>query len=1109
MLHLIIGRIGSGKTEKTYELLHSAIAGGGEALVVVPEQYSFETEKNLLLKLGAIEANKAPVYSFTFLAEFLLKKAGISYKPEIDDSTRAMVMSLALEEVGDKLEFYAKTGYSAGFVNELLGMIKEFRQCEVTPEMLAEYNFSEQDIVLKNKVKELALISKAYTAIIEQSYLDNETSLDILHDNFSEIDYFKGKSVFIDGFRGFTAQELVVIEDILRSAKDVYITVCTDKIAGLRNKSGAFYHTKKTASKLFKINDKVLKTPVDVIKTEYDSYYKNDELRRLENNFYSFTPEKSEVEPENITICSAETFYAECDYVAFNIKKLISENGYRCRDIAVISRDSTAYERQIKAALKKYGVPVYIDKRQPVMNQPVMSLVFAALKIAEFGFENESVFRILKTGLTGISEENIAVLENYTSVWQVRGNSWCNDFTGNPAGFGKELSEKDAEKLSKINEIRKSVAMPVAKFRKAMKETDGKGAALAVYNLLMVFHVDINLREFAKLLIANNEIDLAEDQNRVWEILMQILDGIAAAVDKRKVTPKRFNELFRVMVSGYTMGSLPKGLDEVTVGSADRVRVTSPKAVFVVGVSEGTFPFIQKNQKILSRSEREKLRSFGIDLSQTAEEEVMEERFISYNAFCCAAERLYVSYPRKSVSGGDCTSSELVEQIKRIFPKVKTLDTVEIPVQEYIRSGDSAFQKYAETYDSDSDISIALKEYFNKNNDYKGKVSALKRATKKEPFKIEDESVARKLFKENMYISPSRADVFYSCPFKYYCKHGLKADPLTVAELDPMAKGNIVHYVLENLIKNNGSKALSEMDENEVKRLVEELLEQYFNEKIAPQGETSERTRFSFNNIRKKIFLAVKRLIEEFKVCDFVPVDFELTIDNDSIVQPIEIQLKNGTIKLTGKVDRVDMLKTDDKNFVRIIDYKSSVKEFSLANVFAGLNMQMLIYLFSIWKNGTEQYENSTPAGVLYMPVANSVASLNRNATEEDVLNHHLKENKMNGIILNDSRVIEGMDNTLSGAIIPVSYTKDNTFKGKLIDFGLLQNLYEKVEDNLKNMGNSLHDGKIQAVPIDKACDNCDYRSICGFENGDEIREIDKLKDEECIDILKGGEDNA
>lgn len=1108
MLHLITGRIGSGKTEKTYSLLRDFIKNGEEAFIVVPEQYSFETERNLLFRLGAVDADKAPVYSFTFLSEFLLKRAGISYKSAIDDSERAMIMSLALEEISDKLELYSKTGYSAGFINELLGMIKEFRQCGISPESLSDVELSKSDIVLKNKIKELAMISNAYTALIEQSYLDSETALDILHENIDKIDFFRNKIVFIDGFRGFTAQELTVIEDILKAAKDVYITVCTDKVTGLNERTGVFSHTRRTASKLYRINDKVLKTPVDLIRTQNDGYYGSEELAHLEKNFYSPSPVRFKSRPENIEVCSAENFYAECDYVACRIKKLISEDGYRCRDIAVISRDSSQYERQIKAALKKYGVPVYIDKRQPVVNQPLISFVFAALKTAEYGFENESVFRILKTGLTDLKEEEIAALENYTNLWRTSGSRWCSDFTGHPKGFGNSMTENDAETLSRLNKSRKYVSVPLSEFRNTLKDTDGKGAARAVFKLLCDFHADENLRAFAQNLMDNNEFDLAEDQNRVWDILMRILDSIASALGERKVSAKRFSELFRVMASGYSMGSLPKGLDEVTVGSADRVRINAPRAVFVVGVCDGAFPFVQKNKKILSRSEREKLRGFGIELSQNAEEEVMEERFISYNTFCGAEEKLFVSYPRKSVSGADCAPSELVEQVKRIFPLVSEIDTVEIETAEFVRSKESAFQKYAENYFADDETSAVLKKYFESDGEYRGKVSALKRAVKKEPFRIEDGEIARKLFKENMYISATRAEAYYSCPFNYFCRYGIKAEPLKSAELDSLQKGTIIHFVLETLIKNCGSEALCKMSEEELKKLVEEILREYFEEKIGVQGDVNERFVYIYNNLGKKIFSAVKRLIDEFKVSEFVPVDFELKIDNDGKIQPIEIRLKNGTLKIKGSVDRVDMMKTEDKSFVRVIDYKSGKKVFDLSDVFCGINMQMLIYLFSIWKNGTDEYENITPAGVLYMPIGSAVGNFDRNASDEEILAAQRKNYKMSGIVLDDSRVIEGMDSSKSGLIIPVTY-KDDKFKGSLIDFSLLQKLYDKVEDNLKNMGNSLHEGRIEAVPIESKCDYCDYKSVCGFENGDEIREIPKFKPDECLEILKGGESDA
>ncbi len=1108
MLHLVTGRVGSGKSEKIFELLSDLSSLNKNSIFIVPEQYSFETEKNLIFKLGAVEANKISVFSFSYLAGFLLKNMGVSYKNEADDSIKAMIMSIALEEVADKLDLYSKTSYSSGFIKSLLSIVRECYQCGVSFENI-DFNVNDsRDVALKNKIKELNIISQAYNAILEQSFLDNESSLDILHDNISKTDFFNNKSVFIDGFRGFTYQELKILEDIIKSAEDVYITVCADKLTGLYDKSSVFAHTRRTASELFKINSRVLKTDVDIIKTKYNNYYLNDEMKFIEQNFYSVSPKKYNKIPEYTEICSAENFYAECDYAALNIKKLISEDGYRCRDIAIICRDSSVYERQIKSSLKKFGVPVYIDKRQPVINQPLISIVFSALKIAESGFESEYILRILKTRLTDISDEDIAELENYTNMWQIRGLNWCRDFSGHPKGFGNIMTEEDAEKLEHINQIRKAAVNPVNKFINSMKDTDGENAVVSLYKLLKDYNIDSNIRKFAVELNNNKEFDLAEDLNRVWEILMTILDNMAFALGKRKIDAKKFNKLFTVMISGYSIGSLPKGIDEVTIGSADRVRITAPKVVFVVGVNDGVFPFIQKNKVIFSRNERERLKALGYKLGQSAQEDVMEERFISYNTFCGSQEKLFISYPRKDSKGAESAPSELIEQIKRIFPEIHVKDTVETDLTEFIRSKQSAFELLAGEYNNNTQLEAGLKSYFLNDDEYKGKVSALKRAAEKEQFSIENNDTAVELFGKNMYISATRAETYYSCPFMFFCRYGIKIEPNKTAELNPLQTGTIIHYVLENLIKNFGSQKLSDMDNEQLLKCVDDILEEYYNEKIGGQVELSERFIYSYKNISKKVYSAVKRLIDEFSVSEFIPVDFELKIDNDGTVKPLEIKLKNGTLKVKGSVDRVDMMKTEDKTFVRVIDYKSSTKEFKLKDVFCGLSMQMLIYLFTIWKNGTEKYENAVPAGVLYMPIGTSATKLDRHATDEDIISEQRKKLKMQGIVLDDSRVIEGMDLSKSGLIIPVKY-KDNKFTGNIIDFSCLEKLYDKVENNLFNMGNNLHNGKIEAYPVDKKCDYCDYKSVCGIEDGAKIRDIPNIKFDDCISILKGGETNA
>ncbi|MBQ8783018.1 MAG: PD-(D/E)XK nuclease family protein [Clostridia bacterium] len=1123
MLHLVIGRIGCGKTQKIYSEIEKLIdLGEKDILLLVPEQYSFETEKNIVTKMGPLKADKVSVFSFTFLAKHLLKMFDSADMPEIDDSVRAVLMSLALEQVSDKLNLYSKSKYTQGFITEMMGMIKEFRQCAVSPDDL--YNSCEEmsDGVLKSKVSELSLISRAYTALLQQSWFDDETSLDRLHSVIDKIDWFNGKTVFIDGFRGYTAQETVLLGDILPRAKDVYITVCTDKVSGLFEKHSVFAHTRRTARKLYSLNEKCSMPAVDVIEVEKSDYYTSSELAHLEKELYSIVPQKYENEVNDIEICRAENFLAECDYVASNVKRLISENGYRCRDIAVIGRNSSEYESGIKSALKKFDVPVFVDKRQPIMTQPLVNFVNAALKIASDGFSTENVMRLLKTGLTNLSQDDISALENYAVMWKINGSRWCEDFKGHPDGLGCELLEKHAEILEKINRSRKTVTYPLSKFRTEFKNINGRSAAQAVYDLLVDFNVSENLKKTAVELKENGEIELALEQERIWDILIEILDDTATVLKNTTLTAKRFEELFNTMVSRFTMGALPSGLDEVLIGSAERVLTSSPKVIFAVGVNDGVFPYVQLNKKVLSRNEREQLKLFGIDLGQEAEEDVTEERFISYKTLCGATDKLYLSYCAKNLSGAELAPSELISQIKKIFPDVKTVDTALIEKTELLRSKKASFEVMAKGWRNPDSVVATLKEYFKNDSASKDRLKALKRAADKKEFSIEDKAVAQKLFGRDMYMSATRVETYFKCPFEYFCKYGIQAKPAKVAELDPMQKGTIIHYVLENIIKAYGSEALCKMSDEKIDKIVLELLENYFKMNMSAGEEHSERFNYLYMSLGKTVCAVAKRLIKEFSVSDFVPVDFELPIDNDSEVKPLVIELSDGgSLKLKGSVDRVDMMTLDDKKFVRVVDYKSGGKNFQLSDVFYGLNMQMLIYLFAIWKNGTGKYENISPAGILYMPVKATVTDLGRDATDEEILNQQMKDCRMNGMVLDDSRVIIGMDNNKSGMFIPVKYDeKKCAFSGSLIGFKEMSLLSDKVEDILREMGDCLHNGKIKAEPVfsasstsayTDACKYCDYKTVCGFEPDDQRKEIEKLSDADCFKLLlsEDGEENA
>ncbi len=1119
MLRLITGRIGSGKTTSVYSEIRTRVQQGESVMLIIPEQYSFCTEKMMLSLLGARGADKVEVVSFTFLCERLLKKYGLNSNPGLDDSTRALMMSLALESVSDSLSVYGKHRYSASVITRMLKVIKEFRQCAVSSDMLRETSRNMDDCLLKSKLDELSLVMDAYTALVSDSYFDEECALDELCNVLDEHKDFIGKTVFFDGFRGFTSQELKVMERIFAQSEDVYVTVCTD-IPSEVDDLGCFAHTKRTVRKLVHIAEKnnVKVAPPEHTEVFTEKQYSNPELPLLEKSLYENTYETYDKETENIIICSAEDFESECDFVAHTVKNLIRTQGLRCRDIAIISRSENNYARQIRSALRKNGVPVFEDRRQPIATQPLIEFLLGVTDIAVSGFSCDTVMRVLKTGMTGLSVEEISELENYAVMWQINGNKWLEDWTAHPDGLGEKMLEKDVARLERINASRNTVVTPLKKLRFELRDCDGLSVAKALYNILVDMNVAENLRALAETLNTKGETDLAIEQGRIWDVVIEILDRIAFSLEGIKLSAKRFNELLNLIVSMYTLGNLPQGLDEIIIGSADRVKTTAPKVVFAVGVNDGLFPMVPVADGILSDNERKVLSSLDLNMDDNFEQKMMEERFIAYNTLCSPSDRLYVTYSRKDITGAQLAPSELVAQIKRIFPKVTVLDTVTTPEIDYIEGDIPAFELMARLSLRGGIMHSTLEEYFSSRSDYKDRVSALNRAVNKGEFEIKDKDISKKLFGFNMYMSASRTEVYHKCPFEYFCKYGLGAQPRKIAELDPMQKGTAIHYVLENLIASYGSDGLCAMPKVQRDKCVRDMLESYFSEILVPGEDMGERFNYLYRQLGFIVCEVVDRLVNEFSVSEFVPVAFELSIDSDGEVPAYEIPLPDGgTLKLKGSVDRVDVMENADETFVRVVDYKSGGKKFDLNEVYYGLNMQMLIYLFAIWKNGFRDYKNITPAGILYMPVNAPFAKIEREEGEEAILSQKQKAAKMNGMVLDDSRVIFSMDNRLAGDIVPASVKKDGSNSGTLISVKQMGILLKRVEKILSDMAVNLHNGKIPVrpavaesttSPYHDVCKYCDYKDVCGFDEDTPTNDIAKIKHDESLKLL-GGEDDA
>ncbi len=1119
MLNIITGRTGSGKTRYIRNLA-AQIANNesGKAIIIVPEQFSFETERGMLELLGNEKINNVEVLSFSRVAERLLRANGKFTKKLADDATKAVLMSMAIESLQDNLVYYGKYQKNPMLISQLLKFNRELKTCCISLETIADMSKKVSKNTLSKKLDELSNIYKCYDVLLNHNFQDDLLNLDLLADLLLDVPYFKGKTVFVDAFAGFSAQEYKVLERIIASAEDVYVTFCCDTKRN-NNQYELFYNAMNEIRELHRIANRV-NVKIAPEKILYSAKeYKDDALNFLEENIFDVANNNYEKDCDSIALVPCHNKNYECDFVASEIKRLVREEGYRYRDIAVIER-STDYKNQLLSSFRKYNIDCFPDNRQPILTQPLMVFMLSLFDILTEDFNSEYVLRFLKTGLYGFSIEEIALIEDYVLMWRIKPSEWKKEWTGNPEGYGVEFNEYSQEKLKTINDLRAKIVGPILALKNKIMDADGETISREIFLFLRNTSVDKNLKDFTALLLRKGEEELALEQGKIWQILTEILDNLCSAIGDIKISRKRYRELFEIIVSTKDIGQIPNGVDEVIIGSADRIKATAPKAVFIVGANTGVFPAVLSSGAILNDYERCELKDNQVKLVSNLEYNSVAERFIAYHALTLATHKLYVSYSSVDSEGEAISPSELVFEIQRLYTvKSEDGENEELKVKvispstlDLVESRKTAFSALASESCKNSTIGSTLFEFFQQNGS-QNELNMFEKIGKRE-FEIKDESLATRLFGSSMYISASKTERFYKCPFSYFCKFGLKANARKEAQMDAAQTGTLIHEVLELFLKENSREQFLKYSTDEIKEKINDIVDNYVAEKLSGYESQPKSFARTMTLIKESSFKTVIRLIDEFSHCKFVPVHFELNIDNDGDVKPYLINLDNGgTIKLIGKIDRVDAYETDDNTFIRIIDYKTGGKNFNLGEVYAGLNMQMLIYLFAVWQNGGELYKNVTPAGILYYqaktPRASVTASgkLTRHSDSFEI-NNALKQGAcMSGMVLDNPSVVKAMEENMGGVYIPVKKNDDGSLSGNIISIHSLKLLQKRVDHIIKEMATQLQSGVIRVFPTEGGCRHCDFHDVCRRDNADPVREVESIDFKSAISMLGGDDD--
>lgn len=1110
MLNLVFGRSGSGKTEYTFNRISQLVEMGNDnILLITPEQYSLIAERRLLSMLGEDKINCVENSSFSRISNDVRRTYGGDGLPTLSKGGKVILMTQAIDAVKDKLVLFGKKIDSLSFVSSIIKIYDEMKSCSLSSTEIFDMSRNIENDILLRKLTDISTIMNSYETLIDGKYLDSADELSRLYSFLADKNYFKGKTILIDGFNGFVAQEYKILELIIAEADEVTITLCTD-YKKPDDKNNLFAYVNKSANIIKRIADKA-NIDTDIIYLEKNYRAKNEALLTLESSLYSDIITESNIDCDSsIQIYSSKNITDECNETSRQIKKLLRE-GYNASDIAVITRDINKYRAELSSSFKKYGVPYFNDERQPINTQPLVVMIKYLLRCVNKSLTSDDIISLAKTGLTNISDEKINDLENYIYLWNISGLKWTKPFENSTKGLVSEIDEKDKKKLEEINSTREELIAPILKFKKAAKSKDAKTICESIYNTIIEFGADKKIREYATTLSNSGFYALASEQGRIWDLVMEILNQIAVTVSG-EINLKDFDHLFSLIISTEDLGSLPVGIDNVQFGQADRIRTDNPKAVFILGANEGEFPQTAADGGLLSENERRIMLKNDFKLYSYGEIIDTQEKYFAYMACCAPCEKLFVSYLGNT--GKDSSPSEIVTQIKEIFPGVKEYSCNSISGIDLIETKENAFELMSERYFNTDSFYSSLKKYFENDSRF----SSVKALAENEPEKIKNRETATKLFDKDMFVSASRVEDFYNCPFRYFCKFGLSARPRTKAEIDPMQRGTLIHYILEMILSEVGSKQLSAMSDKDITLLVDKYIDAYFKENMGNIADASTRFMYNYKRLSKLVYSVVIHLAREFSESDFEAKAFELKIDKDGDVKPEIISLDDGgTVQIRGSIDRVDTFENNGKKYVRVVDYKSGNKTFSLSEIMYGLNLQMFIYLFSLCEDKTADL-NGIPSGVLYMHAARGVFPFDSKLQAENSVDSEENSSfKMKGIILKDEEEIipEAMEHELKGKYIPVKVKANGDLTGQLVSLEELGMMHKKINAFIKNMGDELHNGNIQRSPVKNknhknTCDFCDYADVCANKKFIEFNQLSDLTDGQVKEILyKEYDDNA
>ena len=1112
-LRIIYGEPGSGKSSYCFSEIANLIKKEKKIFVITPEQFSFTAERKLMEAVPARATIYAEVITLSRMAHRVLGEVGGNNKTRLSKCGKAMLIFSILNQKKSELKFLGKSDEN---IEVSMNAINEFKKHGVSVEDLNDEIEKTRDIQLKTKLEDMALLYENFENKISSHYLEETDLLTILANNLEKTDMVKDSIIYIDEFAGFTHQEYEVIKKLIKLAKQVNITMCIDNENLNTNPDmDIYYSNKKTLSKLLNLvkeNRFELEKPV-ILEKQYR--FKTEELKHLSDNIYAIKSTKYEKNVENIGLFLAKNQYSEIEEIAKKIKKIVKEKKQRYRDIAIITKNLEMYSSLIRAIFSQYEIPVFIDEKRDLGQNMIVQYVLAILEMIQKNFSNEAVFGYIKLGFCDIEKDEIFKLENYCIKWGIKQKKWKKDFIYE---LEKETKRQEVERL---NELRKLVINPILKLQEDIKkEKTATNITKALYQFIQEQNIEEKIVKKIKELEDKKLLDLASEYKTSYKIILDIFDEIILIFKNDKMTIDQYSKILKIGLKNSGIGKIPGTQDQVILGDVDRSRSHKVKTVFLIGLNDGSFPVLNKEEGFFNDADRERLKLDGIELAKGSIEKLYEDNYNIYKAFTTAENQIYLSYASSDVDGKSLRPSILIHKIKKIFPNLEEESDVISKKYELVNqmiTYEELIENIAKLKKGEEieKIWYEVYQYYKKQNNWEKKLKEDLQGLDYTnlPRKIQKENI-EKLYGNTLNTSVSRLEKYRSCPFSYYLEYGLKLKEKEQLKIQSFNTGSFMHETIDEFFEmvKEENLDLAQIDEKQILEMVSKIMDESLKLSKNFVFTATAKYKVLVKRLKRIVAKALKYIIETIIYSDFQVEGTEIEFGKKGQYEPIVLQLDNGKrVEITGKIDRIDTAKGEDGKYLRIIDYKSSAKNIDLNEVYAGLQIQLLTYTDAIVKQ-----EDIMPAGIFYFSLLEQMVKAEKRVSEEEIEEMIRKNFKMKGLIIADVKIIKMNDNTLksgSSKLVPAALTASGTINEKWTngvkseEFKILQ---EYIYQTIKEIADEIFSGKIDVKPYNKKgktpCEYCEYKPICGFnvkENHNEYKYIDQKSKDEILLKMK------